>query len=128
MSKIKNVLGGDLEPCCSDPTTGPVTGWYRDGFCRTTPQDHGLHVVCARVTREFLDFSRERGNDLSTPHPEFGFPGLRPGDKWCVCVERWKEAFAEGVAPPVVLEATHAVALEFLELDDLKAHAHSADE
>ncbi len=114
-----NVLGGELQGCCRKPRTG----FYRDGYCRTGPGDHGLHVICAQVTREFLAFSLERGNDLVTPVPAAGFLGLEPGDRWCLCVTRWKEALDAGVAPPVVLEATHASALEFVDLADLKAHA-----
>lgn len=104
-----------------------MTGFYRDGYCRTGPGDHGLHTVCAQVTREFLDFSARRGNDLITPRPELDFPGLEPGDRWCLCVERWREAFEAGCAPPVVLEATHASALEFVNLEDLRAHALDGD-
>jgi hypothetical protein len=100
-----------------------MTGFYRDGFCRTGADDLGLHVVCAEVTAEFLQFSALCGNDLSTPNPAFGFPGLQPGDRWCLCVLRWKEALEAGVAPPVVLEATHISALEFVDLDDLQRHA-----
>jgi uncharacterized protein (DUF2237 family) len=100
-----------------------MTGFYRDGSCHTGPQDFGTHVVCARVTREFLDFSVARGNDLVTPVPQFRFPGLKPGDKWCMCAMRWKEALEAGVAPPVVLAATHEKALEFVSLEDLKRHA-----
>jgi uncharacterized protein (DUF2237 family) len=118
-----NVLGGNLVPCC----TTPVTGFYRDGYCRTGPGDHGLHVVAAVMTREFLDFTRSRGNDLVTPNPDFDFPGLQPGDRWCLCVNRWQEALDAGIAPPVVLEATHASALEFVNLEDLKAHAYYPD-
>ena len=114
-----NVLGGPLASCCYQP----LTGFYRDGFCRTGADDHGLHTVCAQVTQEFLRFSQESGNDLSTPRPEFQFPGLRPGDRWCVCVERWKEALEAGCAPPVLLEACHLSALEFVDLADLKSHA-----
>jgi uncharacterized protein len=114
-----NVLGGSLEPCSVDP----VTGFYRDGSCRTGGQDIGVHAVCAVMTEEFLEFSVSADNDLSTPRPEWGFPGLRPGDRWCVCAPRWQEALDAGVAPPVVLEATHALALEFSSLDDLRAHA-----
>jgi uncharacterized protein (DUF2237 family) len=115
----RNVLGGELEPCCFDP----LTGFYRDGTCRTGAQDVGLHVVCAEMTDVFLTFSREVGNDLSTPRPEFGFPGLEPGDRWCVCADRWREALDAGTAPPVQLRATHAAALEFVSLADLEAHA-----
>jgi uncharacterized protein len=114
-----NVLGSDLEPCCFDP----VTGFYRDGYCRTGASDAGVHVVCAVMTDEFLEFTRSRGNDLVTPRPEWMFPGLRPGDRWCVVAERWNEAVEAGVAPPVVLEATHASALEFVSMIDLEAHA-----
>ena len=100
-----------------------MTGYYRDGHCQTGPGDVGLHVVCAEVTSEFLEFSAARGNDLSTPNPMFDFQGLRPGDCWCLCAERWKEALEEGVAPPVKLEATHISALEFVDLEDLREHA-----
>lgn len=118
MSTAKNVLGEKLEPCCSDP----MTGFYRDGYCRTGPGDFGLHTVCAEMTAEFLQFSRARGNDLSTPVPEMAFPGLEPGDRWCLCVERWKEALEADMAPRVVLEATHISALEFVSLEELQAH------
>ena len=114
-----NVLGQRLEPCCF----APQTGFYRDGYCRTGPQDLGRHIVCAEVTAEFLAFTRAAGNDLSTPHPEFGFPGLRPGDRWCLCALRWKEAFDAGCAPPVVLEACHERVLELIPLEALQAHA-----
>ncbi len=114
-----NVLGGTLESCSRDP----MTGFYRNGCCDTGVGDFGLHVVCAQVTEEFLAFSREQGNDLSTPNPAMGFPGLKPGDRWCVCAGRWKEALAAGVAPPVVLEATHVNALDIVSLDDLQRHA-----
>ena len=100
-----------------------MTGFYRDGYCRTGPQDVGRHTVCAEVTAEFLHFSRQRGNDLSTPRPEFEFPGLVPGDRWCLCVLRWKEAFDAGLAPKVLLAATHENALQFVTLDALRAHA-----
>jgi uncharacterized protein (DUF2237 family) len=100
-----------------------MTGFYRDGYCRTGPEDRGLHTVCAVMTAEFLVFSRTVGNDLSTPRPEFNFPGLQPGDRWCLCVTRWAEAFKAGMAPQVVLEATHVHALEFVALEDLQAHA-----
>jgi len=99
-----------------------MTGFYRDGMCHTGPGDVGLHVVCAEMTEAFLAFSRSRGNDLSTPVPEFGFPGLRPGDRWCLCVSRWAEALEAGIAPPVVLAATHISTLEFVSLADLMAH------
>ncbi len=115
----KNVLGGDLESCC----TSPMTGYFRDGHCRTDETDHGSHTVCAQMTAEFLAFSKRAGNDLSTPRPEYGFAGLKPGDKWCVCVSRWEEAFEAGAAPPIVLGSTHERALEVVTLDELKAHA-----
>ncbi len=118
----KNVLGTELECCCADP----ATGYFRDGYCHTGPGDHGLHTVCAQVSEEFLRFSSERGNDLVTPRPEWKFPGLRPGDRWCLCVERWVEAFEAGVAPPLHLNATHASALEFVSREDLAAHAAKA--
>lgn len=118
----KNVLGGELASCC----TSPMTGFYRDGLCRTGPEDIGLHTVCARMTAEFLAFSKEAGNDLSTPRPEYEFPGLSPGDCWCLCVTRWRDALEAGKAPQVVLEATHISALEFVELEDLRAHAVQA--
>jgi uncharacterized protein (DUF2237 family) len=115
----KNVLGERLEPCSSTPRTG----FYRDGCCNTGPEDVGLHVICTQVTAEFLAYSKAQGNDLSTPVPEHGFPGLRPGDCWCVCVARWREAFEAGVAPPVVMSATHEEALAVVPLAVLKRHA-----
>jgi uncharacterized protein len=115
----KNVLGTDLQTCGTDP----ATGFYRDGCCNTGPGDVGVHTVCAVVTREFLEFSRDRGNDLVTPHPAHGFPGLEPGDRWCLCAPRWQEALEAGVAPGVALEATHMATLEWCSLDDLEAHA-----
>ena len=114
-----NVLGGELKCCCLRPRTG----FYRDGFCRTGGGDHGVHVVCARMTREFLEFSVSQGNDLVSPAPEYGFPGLEPGDRWCLCVTRWQQALEAGCAPPVVLEATHLSALEFVSLEALQQHA-----
>lgn len=114
-----NVLGGKLLPCCFEPRTG----FYRDGYCRTGPGDHGLHTVCIEATADFLAFSRVRGNDLTTPIPEYEFPGLTPGDRWCLCVTRWKEALDAGMAPAVVLAATHISALEFVSLEDLQRHA-----
>lgn len=114
-----NVLGEPLQACSFDP----VTGFYRDGCCHTGPDDVGTHVVCARVTADFLAFSQAVGNDLSTPRPEWRFPGLRPGDRWCLCVRRWKEALTAGVAPPVILEATHASTLQFVDLETLQQHA-----
>ncbi len=119
MIQARNVLGTDLKTCSVDP----MTGWYRDGCCNTGPGDTGLHTVCARVTDEFLAFSKSAGNDLSTPHPEFDFPGLKHGDQWCLCVTRWVEAYHAGVAPMVDLEATHISALEFVDLDVLKKFA-----
>jgi uncharacterized protein len=119
MAEDTNVLGGRLEPC----STAPRTGFYRDGCCNTGPEDLGLHVVCARMTAPFLEFSKAQGNDLSTPHPDFGFPGLKPGDRWCLCAGRWREALDAGVAPPVVLSATHEEALAVVSLEDLKRHA-----
>jgi len=101
----------------------PITGFYRTGACETGPEDHGLHVVCIRVTEEFLAYSTEVGNDLATPHPEFGFPGLKPGDRWCLCALRWKQADEAGLAPQVHLKATHISALEFIDLDRLRAYA-----
>lgn len=115
----QNLLGGQLQTC----GTSPMTGFYRDGCCETGTEDVGVHTVCARVTAEFLDFSRTRGNDLSTPRPEWGFPGLQPGDRWCLCADRWVEALEAGVAPPVVLEATHARTVEWASLHDLHRHA-----
>ena len=115
----QNVLGQDLQPCNFDP----VTGFYRDGCCNTGAEDVGVHTVCTRVTAEFLAFSASVGNDLSTPHPEFGFAGLQPGDQWCLCAARWQEAFEAGMAPPVVLASTHAATLEWVQLGDLVAHA-----
>lgn len=114
-----NVLGEPLEVCC----LSPLTGFYRDGSCHTGPDDPGVHAVCTEVTAEFLAFSREAGNDLTTPHPEFGFPGLRPGDRWCLCAARWQEAVAAGVGPPIVLASTHAAALRYTPLATLKQHA-----
>jgi len=118
-SSDKNVLGGALAVC----STSPLTGFYRDGCCNTAAEDVGIHVVCARMTREFLDFERARGNDLVTPVPDAQFPGLKPGDRWCVCAGRWREAFDAGVAPPVVLEATHEETLAIVPLADLRRHA-----
>lgn len=114
-----NVLGTQLQTCSIEP----LTGWFRDGCCRTGKGDHGVHVICARVSERFLEFSKLRGNDLSTPRPEHGFPGLKAGDRWCLCAQRWAEAFEAGFAPQVVLEATHESALEFADLADLKKHA-----
>ena len=117
-----NVLGMPLVPCSMDP----LTGFYRDGCCKTGADDAGSHVVCCRVTAEFLAFSTSRGNDLSTPRPEYRFPGLKPGDQWCVCAMRWREAFEAGAAPGVVLEATHEAVLRFVSIADLNRHAIDA--
>jgi uncharacterized protein (DUF2237 family) len=117
-----NVLGGRLIAC----STAPLTGFFRDGCCNTGPDDAGVHVVCSVMTEDFLAFTKARGNDLSTPRPEYGFPGLKPGDRWCLCASRWAEAMAEGAAPSVVLEATHERALDFVSIEDLRAHAADA--
>jgi len=115
-------LGGSLAECGRDP----VTGFFRNGCCDTGPMDVGLHVVCAEMTSEFLDYSRDQGNDLITPRPEFDFKGLKPGDRWCLCAARWKEAYEAGLAPRVVLAATHEAALAIVTLEALKAHAIDA--
>jgi uncharacterized protein (DUF2237 family) len=117
-----NVLGGPLAPC----SLAPLTGFYRDGCCATGPEDRGMHVVCVVVTADFLTFSRARGNDLSTPRPEYAFPGLRPGDRWCLCALRWLEALQAGMAPEVVLEATHLNALGVVDLEQVRAYAVTA--
>lgn len=114
-----NVLGTDLQRC----STAPMTGFYRNGCCDTGPQDVGVHVVCAEMTNDFLAFTESRGNDLSTPRPEHGFPGLRAGDRWCVCAARWQEALEAGVAPPVHLAGTHVRVLDWVDRADLTAHA-----
>jgi hypothetical protein len=119
MDYPKNVLGEPLESCSLDPRTG----FTRSGSCETGPEDLGSHTICVKLTREFLDFSRAQGNDLTTPVPDFGFPGLKPGDRWCLCALRWQEALQAGVAPRVMLRATHERALEAVALADLKAHA-----
>jgi uncharacterized protein len=118
-SRPKNVLGTELQCCC----TSPRTGFYRDGFCQTGPMDHGSHTVCAQVTTAFLEFSKSRGNDLSTPVPAYEFPGLNAGDRWCLCVSRWQEAFEAGVAPKIILESCHEKALEIVQLGDLKQYS-----
>ena len=115
----KNVLGGKLEACCY----APKTGYFRDGFCRTDDTDRGLHVICAEMTDRFLHFTQKQGNDLSTARPELDFPGLSPGDRWCLCAVRWKEAWEAGCAPKVVLEASDASALKIVSLETLKSHA-----
>ncbi len=123
MPQAKNVLGGPLQPCSMDP----LTGFYRDGCCNTGLGDRGVHCVCAVMTAEFLQFSKSRGNDLSTPNPDMGFPGLKPGDRWCLCAPRWQEAFIAGFAPPVVLASTHIAALEFVDLEDLVARSDARE-
>ncbi|MGQ5487552.1 DUF2237 family protein [Thauera sp. AutoDN2] len=122
MRSSRNVLGGPLLAC----SYAPLTGFYRTGCCETGPDDLGRHIICVRVTDAFLDFSRSVGNDLSTPRPEHRFAGLRAGDRWCLCALRWKEALDAGVAPPVVLEATHEAALRVVDLGTLKTHAYGA--
>jgi hypothetical protein len=119
MSLQKNVLGTTLRPCSRDP----ITGFFRNGCCETDEEDAGEHTACVRLTSEFLEFSKRAGNDLSTPRPEFGFPGLRPGNQWCVCAGRWVEAFNAGVIAPLVLDATHESLLDYLPLEELKKHA-----
>jgi len=114
-----NVIGGNLKLCC----VSPLTAYFRDGYCRTGADDLGVHCICAIMTEQFLQFSLSQGNDLITPRREYQFHGLKVGDKWCLCALRWKEAFEAGCAPKVVLEATAESALEFVDLDDLKAHA-----
>lgn len=121
--KPRNVLGGELKSCC----TNPMTGFYRDGYCRTGPDDIGRHTVCILATDEFLEFSKSVGNDLSTPRPEFAFPGVRNGDKWCLCVTRWQEALEAGMAPQVDLEATHESALQIVRLEDLQRFSVEID-
>lgn len=115
----RNVFGEKLAVCSLDP----MTGFYRNGCCDTDSNDHGLHLVCAQVTEEFLRFSKSKGNNLITPFPLFNFPGLKPGDRWCLCVTRWKEALNAGVAPPVILAATHEAVLEYVSLEELQKHA-----
>ena len=117
-----NVLGTSLMPCSYDP----LTGYFRDGCCHTQADDAGSHVICTKITADFLAFSMRRGNDLSTPRPEYRFRGLKPGDRWCLCAPRWKEAYAAGVAPPVVLESTHERALDFVRLEVVQSHALQA--
>lgn len=117
-NKPLNVLGTELQSCCM----GPMTGWYRDGYCKTDARDRGVHVVCAVMTEDFLTYTSSCGNDLSSPAPQYGFHGLKAGDQWCLCVSRWKEAMDAGVAPSVVLESTHAKALAVVTLEQLQAH------
>jgi len=118
-----NVLGGELETC----SLAPRTGWFRDGCCNTDARDLGSHTVCCILTQEFLEFARSQGNDLITPAPEYGFPGLKPGDRWCVCAQTWQDAVEAGVACPVVLEATHEEALVACDIESLQAHADPAE-
>lgn len=118
MRPSRNVFGDELQPCCLKP----LTGFYRNGCCDTGPDDLGSHTVCVIITQPFLEFSKSRGNDLITPAPEHSFPGLKPGDRWCLCAARWLEAKEAGFAPPVILEACHEMALEFVSLSDLEAH------
>jgi len=115
----RNVLGGEIEPC----SVNPVTGFFRDGCCNTSPEDRGSHTVCVVLTSEFLAFSKACGNDLSTPMPQYQFPGLKAGDRWCLCAPRWQEAFEAGMAPKVVMAATHEGALEYATFADLKKFA-----
>ena len=119
MSEAKNVLNQPLQVCCTDP----MTGFYRSGYCETGPGDVGIHVVCAKMTEEFLEFTRQQGNDLSTPVPAYRFPGLKPGDRWCLCASRWKEAMEANVAPPVILSATHLNTLAIVPLELLEKYA-----
>ena len=119
---VLNVLGTALVPCSYDP----LTGYFRDGCCKSDESDTGSHLICARVTSEFLAFSSERGNDLTTPRPEHRFKGLNPGDRWCLCATRWAEALEAGAAPPVVLESTHAGALKFVTIEQLEKHRFTA--
>ncbi|MEO1251465.1 MAG: DUF2237 domain-containing protein [Pseudomonadota bacterium] len=123
MDSALNVLGGPLEPCSMDP----LTGFFRDGCCNTDGRDTGLHIVCAQMTAEFLSHQKNAGNDLSTPRPEFGFAGLKPGDRWCVCLSRWKQALDAGAAAPIILAATHEEALAAIPIDVLRANAIDAE-
>lgn len=120
--KLLNVFGMPLEPCCYDP----MTGYFRDGLCRTDDTDTGTHVICVRVTAQFLAYSKEQGNDLTTPIAQWQFPGLKPGDQWCLCISRWIEAEKAGVAPLVVLEATHHKALDYTTLEKLVEYAYTS--
>jgi len=118
MSQQKNVLGTELQPC----SVNPLTGFYRTGCCETGPEDHGCHAVCAEVTADFLEYSKATGNDLSTPALHYGFPGLKPGDRWCICLSRWKEALDAGAAPPIHLKCTHEAALKLISKSVLEEH------
>lgn len=119
MTVVRNVLGSNLRPCSSDP----MTGFHRDGYCNCGPEDPGQHLICVEMSSDFLAFSKARGNDLSTPHPEYGFPGLKPGDHWCLCLLRWLEALEAGIAPQVDLEATHERVLQLVDLELLEQYA-----
>jgi uncharacterized protein (DUF2237 family) len=119
MTEALNILGSKLMPCCY----APVTGFYRSGYCATGPEDLGMHTVCIEATAEFLEFSKEAGNDLSTPNPDFDFPGLHAGDRWCLCAPRWLEAYEAGMAPKVILEATHQATLQIIPLRLLRQYA-----
>jgi uncharacterized protein len=121
--KPKNVLGGELKSCCTDP----MTGFYRDGYCRTGADDTGRHTVCIIATDEFLAYSKAAGNDLSTPMPQYAFPGVKEGDKWCLCMLRWREAFENGTAPQVILEACHESVLKVIPLEHLQQFAYQED-
>lgn len=123
-TEARNVLGGKLEPCSRQP----MTGFFRDGCCNTGPEDVGSHTVCCMMTEGFLEFSKNAGNDLSTPMLQYGFPGLQPGDRWCLCAPRWQEALEAGQAPKIVLAASHAAALQYVRLEDLIEHAVDAPE
>ena len=116
---VLNIFGDEIEACCYDP----MTGYFRDGFCNTDEHDHGSHVVCAVMTDDFLEFSKSKGNDLTTPRPEFNFPGLKEGDRWCLCALRWKEAYDAGVAPKVYLESCHLNSLNFVTKEQLEEYA-----
>ena len=116
--KPKNILGTELRSCCADP----ITGFFRDGYCRTNQKDHGTHVICVVVTDEFLEFTKSKGNDLSTPRLEYQFPGLKAGDGWCLCAMRWKEAHDAGVAPPLKPESTHEKTLELINKSSLEKY------
>ncbi len=122
MSVIRNVLGENLAPCSLDP----LTGYHRDGYCQCGPEDRGKHIICVQVNDAFLQFSKSRGNDLTTPFPHYGFPGLKDGDRWCLCLSRWVEALEAGVAPPVFLASTHEDVLQEVSLETLKTYALDA--
>lgn len=123
MNTELNILGAQLIPCCQNP----ATGYFRDGYCRTIKEDRGTHVVCAIVTKGFLEYTKSKGNDLSTPIPNWNFPGLVPGYKWCLCISRWLEAERNGVAPKIILEATHQSALDYVDLEILKTYEYTRE-